>query len=321
MPRQQTPADGVTIGFLGTGAMDIDAATDLIEEFIEATISNEEDPVRFIFPLTTTEFSDTMEELVEMAKKSDITYEVITSTSDKGRRAFTEIAASAARTYHVADVFTQLEHVLTEAPKGMLEVLWDKQRDAELTEIVGRFVDAGIDSRDLTDANSPFSEGDDDEPEAAQGESSSPLPQAEDEAEADEAVPIYARSDLEKMSRADVKEIALKLNLPPRKSSAAMIEEILEAQEEAAESPVEAPVEIVETVVGELVVNQAPSLDSAHVEALIEAMEDFPVRVHDMLDEFLSGLGKTLEGVIFNATPEEPRNEAAPARRRLTRSR
>ena len=65
----QKKSEGFTIGFLGTGAMDVDNATDLIEEFIESTITSDDDPVRFVFPLTTNEFSDTLGELVEMAKQ------------------------------------------------------------------------------------------------------------------------------------------------------------------------------------------------------------------------------------------------------------
>ena len=55
-------AEGVTIAFLGTGAMDVDNATDLIEDYIESAIASDDDgdPVRFVFPLLTagTEFSE-----------------------------------------------------------------------------------------------------------------------------------------------------------------------------------------------------------------------------------------------------------------------
>ena len=57
-----------------------------------------------------------------MAKQSDITYECITQSGDTPRRNFTDVAGTAARTYHVADVYTQMEAILTEAPTAILEV-------------------------------------------------------------------------------------------------------------------------------------------------------------------------------------------------------
>jgi hypothetical protein len=331
MPQQK--AEGVTIGFLGTGSMDVDSATDLIEEFIESVITSDEDPVTFVFPLTTDEFSDTMEELSEMAKKSDITYEVITSTSDKGRRRFTEIAGSAAKTYHVADVYTQMEHILTEAPRSLLEVLWDKEREEQLGEIVGKFLDAEIDVRDLTDGNSPMGEESEvQETQAAASPAVIDVQAVEKETDEEEELPIYARSDLEKLSRANVKEIALKLGLPPRKSSAAMIEEIMEAQgepeeteeaEEAEETAVIAVVaEEAETEIVAVAAIAAPPM-TGNVSELVEALDRLPTRLHDVFDEAITSFAKTIEGLVFNAQPEQPMPVEEPARRarRLVRAR
>lgn len=330
--------EGVTIGFLGTGLMEnVDTAIDLIEEYIEANITSEEDPVVFVFPVTTDEFSETLEELVDMAKKSDITYEVITSTSDKGRRSFTDITANAARTYHVADVFAQLEQILTDAPKALLEILWDTKREGELDEIVRRFMNAGIEVLDLTEGNSPFEDPDDQdkaEPVVAADEAEPETAEEPATEETTEAIPIYARSELEefakKEGRGKIKEINVGLGLPPRKSIAAMIDQILEAQggvEEAFEELLEAAEAVaVEAVAVEEVVEAVEALEETFgaeptltVEdgpMLAEALMVFPARLHDVLDEFLTGLGKTLEGVIFNATPEEPQEEARPRRLR-----
>lgn len=308
-------AEGVTIAFLGTGAMDVDTATDLIEEFIDATISSDDDPVRFIFPLTTNEFSDTLGELVEMAKQSDITYEVITHTGDKGRRSFTDITGSASKTYNVADVFTQMEQILTEAPTAILEVLWDKERDDELTEIVGRFVDAGIDVKDLTDGNAPIAANDEEEVEEATVEAEEATGEEEAEEATEEAQVVYARSDLEKLSRADVAEIVDKLGLPRRKATAAMVEEIMEAQGGFEEEPpgeeTEEPGEemTVEVIAGEIELTTG---------TLTQAIERFPSALHGVLDDFLINLAKTIEGLIFNATPEDPMPmEQPPNPRRL----
>ena len=324
--------EGVTIAFLGTGAMDVDNATDLIEEFIESTIRNDDDPVRFVFPLTTDEFSDTLGELVEMARQSDITYEVITHTGDKAGRAFAEISGAAAKTYHVADVYTQMEQILTEASTSILEVLWDKEREDELSEILGKFVDAGVDVRDLTDGNAPIATNDEEEAgeEAAAPEEVVTV-EAEttvDEGTATDAEVVYARADLEKLSRADVKEIAVALGLPPRKSSAAMIEEIMEAQGGFEEEPEATAVtevvleagQILATATGELIAD----IGSAE---LADAIRAFPGQLHEVLDQFLTDLGKTVEGLIFNTTPaepvavEEPEEHQPAPRRHLARAR
>jgi hypothetical protein len=301
---------GVTIAFLGTGAMDVDNATDLIEEFIESAISSDDEPVRFVFPLTTDEFSDTLTELVDMARQSDITYEVVTSTADKGRRSFTEISNAAARTYHVADVYTQIEAILTEAPSSILEVLWDKEREEELSEIVGKFIDAGIEVKDLTDGNTPIAADGEEVPEETPTEVE---PEAPEEGTTEEAEVLYTESQLMALNRAEVKEIAARLGLPPRRSSAAMIEEIMEAQNASEEEGgEEQPAEVAAEPVIE--VDVVTGIGSGE---LVEALDAFPGRLHEVLDEFLTNLAKTIEGIIFNATPEEQ----APPARRLTRAR
>ena len=103
------------------------------------------------------------------------------------------------------------------------------------------------------------------------------------------------------MSRADgIKEVAVALGLPPRKSSAAMIDEIMESQgwtEEEGE-------EVAEPVVVTQEVEQEGALESTTTGSaeLVETLERFPQRLHDVLDQFLTDLAKTIEGVIFNAT-------------------
>ena len=314
-------AEGVTFAFLGTGAMDVDNATDLIEELIDATISSDDDPVRFVFPLTSDEFSDTLGDLVEMAKKSDISYEVITQSGDKPRRNFTDIASTATRTYHVADVYTQMEQILAEAPKAILEVLWDADRETEMTEIVAKFLDAGIDVKDLTDGNTPMAAEEDDE--ATEIVTTEDGEIVEEETTATDAEVVYTRFELQKMSRNDIKEIAVGLGLPPRKSSAAMITEIMESQgwsdddEGAEEIVVTTSEEDEETSVTEVEVMFAGNPPPAE---LVQALDDFPGRIHDVLDQFLTDLGKTIEGVIFNAKPEEPEQAQLQPTRRLTRA-
>jgi hypothetical protein len=331
----QKTTEGVTIVFLGTGAMDVDNATDLVEEFISATISSDDDPVRFVFPATVDEFSDTMEELVDMAKQSDITYEVVTSTADKSRRRFTEIAASAAKTYHVADVYTQLEHILTESPRSVLEVLWDEEREEELKKIVGKFVDAGIDVRDLTDGNVRMGEEDEtedeSEPSAEPAEPSEAVTTTSVEVISDaEEVPIYSRSELEAIARKEgrgaIKDISLKLGLPARKASATMIEAILDLQGEPEEDAQTVEVETDDLVevaneIGEVADAVMEIADTEH--ELVVAIQEFPGRLHDVLDEFLTNLGKTVEGLVFNVAPEEPmavEPEPEQPRRRLVRA-
>ena len=137
---------------------------------------------------------------------------------------------------------------------------------------------------------------------------------------------IYARYELEKLSRADIKEIAVGLGLPPRKSSAAMIEEIMKAQgwqegdtEQSGETELVTVTEDEDqTEVTEVEVLLNAPLGSGE---LVQALDQFPDRIHDVLDQFLTDLGKTIEGVIFNGTPEEPEQTQLQPTRRLSRAR
>jgi hypothetical protein len=294
---------GLTIAFLGTGRMDINNATDLIEELIDAVVPSEDDPVKFVFPLTTAEFSETLEDLVKMAKKSEIAYEVVTHTEDKGRRAFIDIAEGASKKYHVADVYTQIEQILTEAPTSVLEVLWDDKREEELTEILNGFLDAGVDVRDLTDGNVPMAEDEgEDVATTEQIETGEAIPVADEETGEiiEEAQQIFTRTDLEKMGRAEVREITLKLGLPPRKATAAMVEAILEAQGGYPQD--EAPVETQPEMTVEVMTSEIDLTTGT----LTQAISEFPGQLHAVLDQFLTDLSKTIEGLIFNLIPEEP---------------
>ena len=144
-------------------------------------------------------------------------------------------------------------------------------------------------------------------------------------AAATDAEVVYSRSELAKMSRAEVREISVTLGLAPRKSSAAMVNEILESQgwpdEGEGEEVVVAAVEDEEetTAVTEVeMVFAAPSSTE-----LVQALDQFPDRLYGVLDQFLTDLGKTIEGVIFNGTtPEEPEQaQLQQPTRRLTRTR
>src|SRR6516162_4032160 len=232
MPRGKS--QGITIGFIGTGEMEPDPATDLIEEFLTETVKSE-DPVKFIFPLVLNEFSDSLAGLTEMARKSKITYEVITNTEDKKRRPFMQIAQAASNQYLVTDVFTQMETILVEAPNAALMVLWDDKRDAELQSIVAKFLDADIKVMDLTNGLAVLGveeqgeeEEEEEEEEEDEGEDEAE-PVRELEAEA-VATALYTRPDLMKLNHAQVKEVAVGMGLPARKAREAMIVAILEAQ-------------------------------------------------------------------------------------------
>jgi hypothetical protein len=326
MPRGKPP-EGITIGFVGTGEMEADAATDLIEEYINEAIKPDE-PAKFVFPLTTQEFSDTLGQLADMARKSKITYEVITNPEDKKKRAYNQIAQSAANQYLVTDVFTQMETTLVEAPNAALMVLWDEKRDDELQDIVGKFLDAGVKVMDLTNGLSELGVEDegakDEEPEPEGGEEETEAAAEEPEAEAEQGAQgeEYTRTALEKMSHAEVKDIAVGMGLAPRKARENMIVAILEAQG-AVEAP-EAPVR-----------SQAAadtSVDSGAAASFLEGLKDildsFGSRFMGGLDDWLTKFSTAAEGFAFNTEPEEPMDvdeepepeEEAPKRPRLVRT-
>jgi hypothetical protein len=326
-PARQTPP-ALTLGFFGTGAMDVDHGMVLIEEFIDARIPPD-DKTRWIFILTSDEYSQTIKEYAEMAVESQVAYEVITRTDDTNRRAFKEVVDAAAKVYNVDDAFLQMEQLLKEAPKSALLVLWDKEREDDMEQGVSGFLDAEIDIFDLTDAMSPIGwqpETGDTEPEL---EPEEPTTVGEPAAEAEQ---IYSRSELKEMSMLRLKEVAAELNLPPRKARETMINEILEAQggviEPEPEQEREQEQEQVETV--EVISADSEGVGSAR-EFLAEfatILEGFGARFFEGLDDWLTKFSTAAEGFAFNTTPEEsmtveepepaPEPEPLP-RRRLAR--
>jgi len=336
MPRGSKSAEGITIGFLGTGVKAVDPATDLIEEYINQAVKPDE-PARFVFPLTTDEFSDSMADLARMARKSSITYEVISHQGDRNRRLFTEVAQGAAKQYYVTDVWTQMEAILADAPKAALFVLPDEQRQQEIDNVCAKFLDADIPVLNLLDNLIALELDEDDtvavaEPveevmsDGAQGvEDEDEEPQAEGEPEEDAGEPPliesgpddYTRVELEKMSHAEVKDIAVGMGLAPRKARENMILAILEAQG----TPDSAPVASVRS-------QGAPETAVASVELLEgfgKALDDFGNRFFTGLDEWLTKFSLAAEGFAFNTTPEQPmpveQDEEEQPRRRLIRSR
>ena len=316
MARGSKAQEGVTIGFLGTGEMEVDPATDLIEQFINESVKPEE-PAKFIFPLTSAEFSDSMDRLAEMARKSKIAYECIVTPEDKKRRAFQEVISGAVHTHTVTDIWTQMEQILVDAPKSALFVLWDDKRDEELQEICFKFVDADINVLDLTNnlVRLGREEGDEGEAPDEDEEEDEGTDEAEEvrELEAEAVVSVFTRAQLEKMSHSDVKDVAVGLGLPPRKARENMIVAILEAQgspEAVSEAP-ERP--------------QAVTAAPVDVDALSEALTAFRKGLADDLEEFRLAFASTVEGILFNVAPEKPmevEDEPAPepsGRRRLVR--
>jgi hypothetical protein len=334
MPRGAKPG-GITIGFLGTGVKAVDPATDLIEEYINSTVPDPDDPARFIFPLTTDEFSDSMADLARMAKKSRIDYEVISLTGDRNRRLFTEVAQAAVKQYYVTDVWTQMEMILAEAPQAAVFVLWDDQREQELADICAKFMDADIPVLDLTNNLIPLSKDEEEEGEAIDAESyevgaEEAVNDEETQAEAEEEEPEepegtpaaydglgYTRTQLEQMTHAQVKDIAVGMGLAPRKARENMIIAILEKQG----TPDTAPVASVRP--------QTAPVIPASVELLEgfgKALDDFGNRFFTGLDEWLTKFSQAAEGFAFNTSPEEPmavqaEEEQEPPRRRLSRAR
>jgi hypothetical protein len=331
MPRAK--AKEIVIGFIGTGEMAVNPATTLIEEYLNKHIG-QDDPVRFVFPLVTDEFTDTMGELVSMARASKISYEVVTSGNEK-KRAFTDIANAAAKTYNVTDVWTQMESILVDAPQSVLMVLVDPDREREIFATAAHFVDAGIKAVDLTGGNRVLElspRGEEAEPDADQegpeedGEEEEGEEEAEEEekpeseeAQAPEGFPgtIPSRAVMEKMSHAEVKEIALALGLAPRKARENMIVAILET----ASTPQSAPVGSVEPqVVTETVTAvSAPALD---LTVIGDILDQFGERFFDGLERWSTGFVQQLEGIQFNLAPEKPMDmeEEPEPRRRLSRN-
>jgi len=288
--------------------MDVEHGTTLIEEFIDGKVSKD-DKVRWVFVLTADEFTQTLADYAASAKEFEIPYEVITKPDDRARRTFTEVANSASRTYNIDNPLLQMEQILKEASESALFILWDDERNDEMERISSQFLDDEIAVYELSDALTPM--GWDEDAEPVEATVTAIRPEATEEAtEEAEAGDIYSRTDLKEMSMLRLKEVAATLNLPPRKSREQMVSDILAAQsgveEEAAEEPEEEPAEPeVVTVVEETDVIVAP--DWAGLEDILDRFGNtFVARMSDVFDSFLTDLGKTVEGVAFNMTPEQP---------------
>lgn len=145
---EEHKSGGMTIGFLGTGVMEVDAATLLLEEHINE-VAQLEEQIRFIFPLTTKEFSDSLWDLARMAKAARVPYEVITVV---GHDVHAEMLEGATRAYQVDDLWGQMEAILLQARQATLVVLGD-DRQQEIERIVHWFLKAGITVIDMDMTN------------------------------------------------------------------------------------------------------------------------------------------------------------------------
>src|SRR5215469_1753223 len=111
----------LTIGFLGTRSMEINRATEIIEQYINRNIESSDDTVCFIFPLSganTEEFAGFVDDLVKMARASEIYYELIADTAAQDDLHFTELAKGARNVHCVGDagdVPARMEELLTAA--------------------------------------------------------------------------------------------------------------------------------------------------------------------------------------------------------------
>jgi len=298
VPRRKSSA-GITIGFFGTAEMDTDQAQTLVEEHLSA---HPDDPLHFVFVVTSDEYSETVGELVTMAVNSEIPYEVITWSDDKSRSSFRDAISAASKTHSVSNPVEFLKTLLVESPGGRLFILWDKEREDEMQEIATGFLSAGVSTYDLTDGLTEigFPEG---------GEST----EEEDVAEGEV---IYSKSELQKLDRQQLWQIADSLGVKRSRSNPATIEDILEKQgevEEAAEATV-SPEEPPETQVAVAVVEEVAVVPEEIWERLDKSLDQFTTRL-------LGGLENLLAKATPVATEPEPEPEPQPTRRRLQRSR
>jgi hypothetical protein len=314
LPTRQS-ATALTIGFFGTGAMDVEHGTTLIEEWIDARVKKE-DKVRWVFVLTSDEFTQTLADYAASAKDFEIAYEVITKPDDKARRTFNEVGSDAAHIYNVDNPLLQMEQILKEASQSALFILWDDERNEEMERISGQFLDDEIEVYELSDALTPMGY-DTDEPAEATVTSIRSQPTEEPEAGDGD---LYSRTDLKEMSMQRLKEVAASLGLGPRKSREAMVNEIL-----AAQSGVEEEQEEAETA-EEPEPEPSPVAVAAEVTENLDELLDrfsntFVARMSDVFDTFLTDLAKTVEGIQFNLTPEvpQPETETEEPRRRVVR--
>lgn len=317
MPKRRSSGSGATIGFFGTGEMDPDHAIDLIEDWINAQVTAN-DPVRFWFPVTSIEFSPTLQELVESTVDTHIPYEAVTSPQDKNRRDYAETLSRAAKVHSVEDPIDLMERELSAAPGPALFVLWDKARDNEMQEVANSFIAAGVSVYEISDVLVPISAHEEAEVAAAA------LDSLDEQSEGYQGA--YTLENLEKLGRGELRDICETLGIQPRRASAAMIEDILASQgggpgEEAPvepepEEPVAAEVEVMPVVprdhAGEKWVEVTPRIDIDRLEGVFTA---FLGRLEGILKEYTQPVAPQPQ--TASQVPEEAQER--PTRRRMVR--
>lgn len=292
MPRRKPAGGGVTIGFVGSGALDLnEVAETLIVDFIDGRVT-EDDPVRWAFILTKDEFTDSLEELAKLSTRANIPYDVLTLPGDKPSRPQQTIQNKASRRYSVEDPTDHMVTYLQDAVDGVVFFLWDEKSEVTLNTTLVKFLNAGIPAFDLTDGLSPLDYPADYEA-PAEGEAESEGGET-DEEEAE----VFSRSDLEGMEMPDLKDIAKDLGITTRyRTPAPLIQAILDVQGEDTtvepEPDVEEPEVVPEEVPEEPVVPEEPLPE--------EGVVDTPTVSTTATAEFLEVLGGTLAVALTNA--------------------
>jgi hypothetical protein len=321
-PRRRSAAGVVTIGFYGTGEIERVAASHLIEDYIaeHAKDSDSTDSIRFLLPVSSNEWTDSLADVIDMAEVGRIPYEIFMSPSDRGAKSLGDVISSAARVHRVEDPLVKLRSTLNEAPGAALFVLWDNGRTEAMEVALGPFLDDGIKAFELTDGLAEM----DFRAETVPGEEPEPGEDEEGEEPAEEAEEaeeegLYTRDELSVLPLADLKAIGAQLGVPPKRATALMIDAILEAQGEPEEEPEEDQPEEDEPEEDE------PEEAPVALESLIAANGEFLDGLRQVFNAFLADFKDSLEGVRFNGlavvpetpseAPEEP--AAAPRPRRL----
>ena len=170
MPRpSRAKSSGLTIGFLGTGVVETELLENLLIDFINAAGVPEDAPITFIIPITDDGFTETLGEVYQVGKDSDLVIEaVISGPASKAPKSIKSYIDDAAKSHNVEEVGAHVISLLADAPNPVMFVLFDaddEEAPAELEELILDAFEAGLTVHELTDGLAVLQPEGEDEPE------------------------------------------------------------------------------------------------------------------------------------------------------------
>lgn len=178
----------LTLGFIGSGEVSVKNMTALLKDLIQAHGKT----AKFIVPMTTAHWTESLASVVEFAEDHDHTIEAVIDDDTKAAKKHLPLAR---KTHKAEDVPTALVGLL-DGPTAKLIVLWDDD-DEEMEDAAVLAEEQGIETLDLTAGLDvvELAEGDADEMERDEA------PRAKLRSVPDDEEEVYTKKELLKLAK------------------------------------------------------------------------------------------------------------------------